>query len=87
MDEPRRRVLQHIAAGGETAAEDGEGPAYRAGVRDGDLLVAINGEPVSSVDDIHHILGEWPLDRAMALVLIRGKAKLEFEVMPTEAAP
>ncbi len=64
-----------------------EGPAYRAGVRDGDLLVAINGEPVSSVDDIHHILGEWPLDRAMALVLIRGKEKLEFEVLPTEAAP
>ena len=64
-----------------------EGPAFLAGVREGDLLVAINGEPVSSVDDIHHILGEWPLDRAMALVLIRGKEKLEFEVMPTEAAP
>lgn len=89
MDEARRQVLQHIAVRAYVAAlaVNQEGPASRPGVREGALLVAISGEPVTGVDDIHHILGDWPLDRAMALVLLRGKEKLEIEVMPTEAAP
>jgi S1-C subfamily serine protease len=61
------------------------GPAYRAGIREGDLLVSINGQVVESVDDVHRILADWPLDRAMPLVVIRGKERLEVEVTPVEA--
>ena len=61
------------------------GPAYKAGVRERDLIVTINGYAVESVDDIHRILAEWRIGEAMPLVLIRGKERLEMEVAPTEA--
>jgi S1-C subfamily serine protease len=61
------------------------GPAYKAGLREGDLIVSINGRTVDSVDDIHRILSEWPIGQAMPLFILRGQERLEFEVVPTEA--
>jgi len=63
-----------------------QGPAYKAGIRERDLIVSINGLPVESVDDIHRILSEWPLGQAMPLVIIRGQEQRKFEVVPTEAS-
>lgn len=68
----------------EVAAVNNTGPAYRAGIRERDLIVSINSHLVENVDDIHRILSEWPLGQAMPLVIIRGKERLEFEVVPTE---
>jgi S1-C subfamily serine protease len=73
--------------GVEALAVNKHGPAYRAGIRDRDLLVAINGQPVESVDDVHRILADWPIGQAMPLVLIRGKERLEMEATPLEATP
>jgi S1-C subfamily serine protease len=95
------RYCQYIATKGDASPPDGSCrnmsedaaeveplDAYsRAVVRERDLLVAIKDKPVSSVDDSRHTLGEWPLDRTMALVLTQEKEKLEIEVLPTEAAP
>ena len=69
----------------EVASINKRGPAYTAGIRERDLIVSINGHAVESVDDVHRILAEWPLGQAMPLVLIRGKERLEFEVVPIEA--
>jgi S1-C subfamily serine protease len=61
-----------------------DGPAFKAGVRERDLLVSINAQPVESVDAIHHQLAEWQLGGTLQLVLIRGTELLEFSVVPTE---
>ncbi len=37
------------------------GPAHQAGLSEGDCVVAINGSPVKSVDDLHRFLSEWPV--------------------------
>lgn len=64
-----------------------QGPAYLAGVRDRDLLVAINGQSVESVDDVHHILADWEIGKPMELMLIRGKERLAVVASPLEAEP
>lgn len=70
----------------EAVAVEKGGPAYRAGIREGDLLVAINGQTVESVDDIHRLLADWPIGRPLHLVFLRGKERLEAEATPSEAS-
>lgn len=69
----------------EAISSDPEGPATQAGLRRGDLVVAIDGHPVTSVDDLHRYLAEWPVGRPVVLTVIRGKQRLELEVTPGEA--
>jgi len=60
-------------------------PADRAGVREGDIIVAMDGKTVASVDDLHRLLSEWPIGASVALTIIRGVDRIEIEVSPTEA--
>ena len=63
------------------------GPAGQAGMREGDLIVAINGQDVESVDDLHRFLSEWPIGQPMKLIVIRGSERMEMSVVPAEAGP
>ena len=69
----------------EIASTDPQGPARSAGVIRGDLVVAINGRDVASVDDIYHSLSEWRANQPLRLSIIRGKNRIEVEVVPVEA--
>lgn len=84
----RRLALFH-QLGSEHAVEivslDPDGPAARAGFHLGDLIVAIGGKEVGSVDELHKFLTEWPVGRPVKISLLRGKDKVEIEVAPTEA--
>jgi len=70
----------------EVLASDPQGPAAHAGLREGDLISAINGQTVASVDDLHRHLAEWPIGQAIDLTVIRGKNLLNLAVIPSEAA-
>lgn len=59
-------------------------PAGKAGIREGDLVVAINGQEVASVDHIHRFLSEWPIGKSVMLTIIRGQERLEKEVTTIE---
>jgi S1-C subfamily serine protease len=61
------------------------GPAERAGLREGDLLVAVNGAPLASVDDLHVWLTGEKLGAALTVTVIRDETALEIEVRPVEA--
>jgi len=61
------------------------GPAKNSDLRTGDLVVAINGKDVTSVDDMFRILAEWPVGRPLIVTVIRGKDRLEMSVVPAEA--
>jgi S1-C subfamily serine protease len=56
-------------------------------MREGDLIVAINGQDVESVDDLHRFLSEWPIGQPMKLTVIRGSERMEMSVVPAEAGP
>ncbi len=70
----------------EVISSDPAGPAASAGLRPGDLIVAIGGKPVGSVADLHRFLADWPLGESLELTVIRGKERLELGIIPSEAA-
>ena len=57
----------------------------RPALQEGDLIVAINGQPLSSVDDLHRFLAEWPIGEPVVLTIIRGLERLDLRVKPGEA--
>ncbi len=84
-----RRLLRVHGLKGDLAVEAvsvaGDSPAGLGGVQAGDLIVAIDTQSVSSVDDVHRFLSEWPIGQAVTLSVVRGKEKLEVAVTPIEA--
>ena len=61
------------------AVEDG-GPADRAGVRTGDLLVEAGGRPLATADDLHEALDGLAPDAPLALRVVRGTDELDVTV-------
>ncbi len=61
------------------------GPGDRAGLQEGDLIVAIGDRTVASVDDLHRFLSEWPVGREAALTVVRQGARLPVTIVPQEA--
>jgi S1-C subfamily serine protease len=51
----------------------------------GDVLVALDGTPVTSIDEIHRRLTGWPAGKLLPLVVLRGKTKVDVAVRPTAA--
>ena len=60
-------------------------PAERAGVREGDLIVAFNGEPISSVHHLHKILVGEQINVSASLTIIRHTEKLDMPILPGES--
>ena len=58
--------------------ENAEGPAAKAGVEAGDVVLAVNGKPVSSIDDVKAILAAKP--KRVALLIWRDGARIFFPV-------
>lgn len=69
----------------EVVSVEADGPGRQAGLREGDLLVAVNEQAVSSVDDLHRFLAGWPLNGPMVLTILRGAERLAVNVTPVEA--
>jgi S1-C subfamily serine protease len=60
-------------------------PAERACLREGDLIVAFNGQPLGSVHDLHKVLVGEQIGVSASLTIIRHTEKLEFPILPAES--
>jgi len=60
-------------------------PAERAGLREGDLIVAFNAQPVGSVHDLHKVLVGEQIGVSARLTIIRRTKKLELPILPAES--
>ncbi|MCE8013226.1 PDZ domain-containing protein [Halomonas daqingensis] len=73
----------------DTAAEimmvDPQGPASKAGLKEGDLVVAIDEKPLFSVDDLQRSLAEHKPGIAVRLMFIRRLELLNVMIEPVEA--
>lgn len=83
-----RRVVRFYDLPRESGAlvlsiEEGS-PAKRAGLREGDVIVALAGQPVAGVDDLHRLLTEVRVGVSSTLTAIRYTEKLELHVLPEE---
>ena len=58
------------------------GPADRAGVRQEDLIVAINGRILTGVDDLHRLLAGSAAPKSLVATIVRGERLLEIPIEP-----
>jgi S1-C subfamily serine protease len=61
-----------------------DGPADKAGVLIGDVLVAIDGNPVSDTGNVQAMLGTETVGKSLKVQLIRGGAPLEVTLIVGE---
>jgi len=83
----RRTVRYHeltVGSAIEVTSLDPAGPASKAGLHHGDLIVAINDRVVNSVDDLYRFLSEWPAGSELSLTVVRHAQKVTVTAVPTE---
>jgi len=62
-----------------------ESPAARAGLREGDVIVAFNGEPIGSIHELHKRLMSEQIGVDSKILIIRHTEKLELPILPAES--
>jgi len=60
------------------------GPAARAGVEQGDLLIALDGMPCRSIDHLHRLLTVQRIGVPVTVGVVRRDRKLELSLQPIE---
>ncbi|HUJ15579.1 MAG TPA: trypsin-like peptidase domain-containing protein [Thermoanaerobaculia bacterium] len=61
-------------------------PAERAGLREGDVIIAYRDSAIASVDDLHRLLTEEQLGIAATITAIRMTEKIDLQIVPVRAA-
>jgi S1-C subfamily serine protease len=87
---PRRLARLHnlpVASGILVMSIEPESPAQHAGLAEGDVIVAYNGAPIGSIDDLHRQLTETQVGFRSRLTIIRRSEKLERDIIPEESRP
>ena len=83
-----RKVARHHRLGQETgvlvAGLEPDSPAARAGLREGDILLALDGAPTPAVDALHKLLtGDRSGERAI-ITFLRGVELRRHAIIPLE---
>jgi S1-C subfamily serine protease len=87
---PRRFVrhfnLAHDAgARVETVAPDS--PAWHAGLRAGDIIVALGDAPITGVDDLQRVLTGGRIGEVAQMTVLRRDQQLSLSITPRESVP
>jgi S1-C subfamily serine protease len=80
------RALQLAVSSGVliVSVENGS-PAAHGGLRDGDVILACAGEPVTAVDDLHRHLTEDRIAVPTSITILRNGERRQVTVVPSEA--
>jgi S1-C subfamily serine protease len=82
-----RRVVRFHSLAGESCvlvvSVDPNSPAARAGLHDGDLIVAYGDHPVAGIDDLHRLLTEEQAGVGATVTILRDLKKHILQVEPT----
>jgi S1-C subfamily serine protease len=62
-----------------------DSPAAKSGLREGDIIIALDGHAVSGIDQLHRLLTEERIGHKAALTVIRRTEKVEVSVTPGES--
>jgi S1-C subfamily serine protease len=85
-----RRVVRFYDLSKESGAlvlsVEEKSPAQRASVREGDVIVALEGRPIAGVDDLHRVLTDVRVGVSGSLTVLRHTEKLELKIVPEETA-
>jgi S1-C subfamily serine protease len=81
---PRDRVTTGRESGVYVAEVVGGGPAAAGGIRAGDVILDVDGQPVTSALDLQRLMYDEAIGRAVAIRVHRGSETLELAVTPVE---
>jgi S1-C subfamily serine protease len=85
-----RRLVRHyrlaVPSGVLVIAIAPGSPADHAGLREGDVMVDFNGQPVPSIDALHKLLTADHIGVQSPLSVLRGTEKLSLLITPQESA-
>jgi S1-C subfamily serine protease len=87
---PRRFVRHHqlaSAAGILVVSVEPDSPARDAGLEEGDVIVAFNGEPLTGIDDLHRHLTDSAIGVSSTLTILRRTEMRAVAVVPEESFP
>ncbi len=85
---PRRLVRFHKLAaesGVLVVSVEAASPAENAGVRQGDVIVTYDGQPVAAIDDLHKLLTEEKVGVRSSLSILRRTELLTVDIVPEES--
>jgi len=86
-----RRIVRFYGLPFETAvlvvSVEKNSPAQHAGLREGDLIVAFDDQPIGSVHHLHKILVGEQIGVSAKVTVIRHTEKLELSILAVESRP
>jgi S1-C subfamily serine protease len=85
---PRNFVRYHnlkSEAGVLIVSMESNGPAEKATLREGDIIVEFNQTPISAIDDLHRLLTGEQIGMQLPITILRGTEKLTFQITPRES--
>jgi S1-C subfamily serine protease len=68
----------------EVLSRESSGPAATSDLRPGDLIVAVNGEPVGGIDALHRLLSRVPPGSELTLQVVRRTQRLDVALTVRE---
>ena len=84
-----RRLVRYYDLPKETGvvvlSTEPDSPARKTGLREGDVIVALDGQPVAGVDDLHRLLSDVSARAKLELTVLRGTEKLSVWIVPEES--
>ena len=84
-----RRFARHFelsnASGVRVESVEPGTPAARSALQAGDVIVALNGQPVNGIDDLHRLLTADLIGLSAEIVLLRGAQLLRRSIEPAES--
>jgi S1-C subfamily serine protease len=84
---PRRHAIEagiESKLGAMLTGVEQNGPANRAGLMSGDLVVRLDGEPITGIDDLIRLLDRNRIGKRVTVDVLRLGRLRSFEMMPTE---
>jgi S1-C subfamily serine protease len=83
-----RTLVRHLRLPGETGVQvvrvEPGSPAEAAGLREGDIIIALDAKPVRTVSDLHQLLTADRIDREMEVALLRHTGRMTVAIRPRE---
>ena len=85
MPEALRQTLQTNEKSAAIVLEvEAEGPAYKAGLMIGDMLISFGGHPITGVEDVHESLAAEAIGKPVVVKFVRGGAVREANIVVGE---
>lgn len=84
LDPAAARALGMPGGGVLVRSVEPGGPAAAGGIREGDVLIAVEDDPVAGIDDLHRALTGERAHREVDVALLRDRTKIVRRLRPTD---